>query len=90
MPSLWLIGELLVLALFAGSTACWLLRVDDTLTLTLTSGFAGVYLEPWINLNVGPELFDHSLLSCLAGAVAAAFLFALLQSVSQASAHFAR
>ena len=90
MAESWIIGQLLVLALFAGSTACWLLKVDDTLPFTLGSGIAGVYFEPWISLGVGPQLFQHSLLSCLAGAVLVAFLLGILQSVSDTFSHLLR
>ncbi|GIW39569.1 MAG: hypothetical protein KatS3mg076_0146 [Candidatus Binatia bacterium] len=77
------LGELLVVVLFCGSTACWLLRLDDTLLLVLLSGTAGLYLEPRLRLDVGPLLFDHSLLACTAGAVATAFLLGLALSLLQ-------
>jgi len=79
----WLVAELLVIALFSGSVACWLLKVDDTLPVVLGAGAVGVYLEPWISLRIGPSLFDYSLLSCLAGAVAAAFFLGIVQSFIQ-------
>jgi len=75
------IGQLTVIVLFAGSTACWLLKLEDTLPFVLVAGLVGVYLEPWLAMNTGPNLFDHSLVSCLAGAVAAAFALGTLQSL---------
>ena len=84
MQETWFLGQLFVIALFSGSTACWLLKLDDTIPLTLGAGIAGVYIEPWISLSIGPELFDHSVLSCLAGAVAVAFVLGILRSVADA------
>lgn len=75
-----LVLQLFVIALFSGSTACWILKVDDALPSVLAAGLAGIYIEPWLHLERGPELFDHSLLACLAGAVIAAFVLGLSQS----------
>ena len=76
----YLVLQLFVIALFSGSTACWILKVDDALPSILTAGLAGVYIEPWLNFERGPELFDHSLLACMVGAVIAAFVLGLAQS----------
>lgn len=76
-----LVLQLFVIALFSGSTACWLLKIDDALPSVLSAGLAGVYIEPWLSLSRGPELFDHSLLACLVGAVIAAFFLGLGQQI---------
>ena len=76
-----LVLQLFVIALFSGSTACWILKVDDALPSVLTAGLAGIYIEPWLHLERGPELFDHSLLACMVGAVLAAFVLGLTQGV---------
>ena len=76
-----LVLQLFVIALFSGSTACWILKIDDALPSVLTVGLAGVYIEPWIHLEKGPELFDHSLFACLIGAAIAAFFLGLGQSI---------
>ena len=76
-----LVLQLFVIALFCGSTACWILKVDDALPSVLGAGLAGVYIEPWLRLTSGPKLFDHYLLACMAGAVIAAFVLGLAQSV---------
>ncbi len=76
-----LILQLFVIALFCGSTACWLLKIDDALPTVLSAGLAGIYIEPWLRVTAGPKLFDHYLLACLAGALMAAFVLGLAQSV---------
>ncbi len=75
-----LVLQLFVIALFSGSTACWILKVDDALPSVLAAGLAGVYIEPWLHLETGPELFDHSLFACLIGAAIAAFVLGLGQA----------
>lgn len=75
------LGQVTIIALFAGSTACWLLKLEDTFLFVLAAGFLGIYLEPWMAVALGPELFHHSLLSCLGGAVVAAFSLGTLQSL---------
>jgi hypothetical protein len=76
-----LVLQLFVIALFCGSTACWILKIDDALPSVLSAGLAGVYIEPWLRVTAGPKLFDHHLLACMAGAVIAAFLLGLAQSI---------
>jgi hypothetical protein len=76
-----LILQLFVIALFCGSTACWILKLDDALPSVLSAGLAGIYIEPWLRLSSGPKLFDHYLLACMAGAVIAAFFIGLGQSI---------
>lgn len=76
-----LILQLFVIALFCGSTACWLLKMDDALPSVLSAGLAGIYIEPWLRVSVGPKLFDHYVLACMAGALIAAFVLGLSQSI---------
>jgi hypothetical protein len=80
VPEVSFLGQLMLVAVFCGSLACWLLKVDDTLPLTLGAGSVGLYLEPWVSLGIGPDLFEYSLLSCLVGALAGAFILGTLQS----------
>jgi hypothetical protein len=82
-----LVLQLFVIALFSGSTACWILKIDDALPSVLTAGIAGIYIEPWLNLARGPKLFDHWLVACMAGAVIAAFVLGLAQSIYSAWLH---
>lgn len=76
-----LVLQLFVIALFCGSTACWILKIDDALPSVLTAGLAGIYIEPWLRMTSGPKLFDHYLLACMTGAMIAAFVLGLAQSV---------
>ncbi len=79
-----LLTELFLTAIFCGSIACWLLKVEDTLIMTLGAGALGIYIEPWIGIDIGPKLFDYHLLSSLIGAVIAAFVLGILHSVVRA------
>lgn len=66
-----LLFEVLLLAIASGLAAGLMLRAQVPVGWLICAGMAGVALEPALHINLGPHLFNHSLLVSI---VVAAFV----------------
>ena len=61
-----LLFEVLLLAIFSGLAAGLILRTQVPVGWLMCAGMAGVALEPALHTDLGPHLFNHSLLASIA------------------------
>ena len=61
-----LLFEALLLAILSGLAAGLILRAQVTVGWLMCAGMVGVALEPALHTDLGPHLFNHSLLASIA------------------------
>ena len=61
-----LLFEVLLLAIASGIAAGLILRASVPVGWLICAGMAGVAIEPALHTNLGPHLFNHSLLASIA------------------------
>ena len=61
-----LLFEVFLLAIGSGVAAGLILRAEVPVRWLLCAGMVGVVLEPALHTNLGPHLFNHSLLASIA------------------------
>jgi uncharacterized protein YacL len=61
-----LLFEALLLAIASGLAAGLILRAQVSIGWLVCAGMVGVALEPELHTNLGPHLFNHSLLASIA------------------------
>jgi uncharacterized membrane protein YeaQ/YmgE (transglycosylase-associated protein family) len=64
-----LLFQVLLLAIASGLAAGLILRAQVPVGWLMCAGMVGVALEPALHTNLGPHLFNHSLLASIAVAV---------------------
>jgi len=76
--------EFLIIGLASGGIASFLVRTDLPISWIAVAGVLGAAVEPWVPLRWGPYLFDHCLLTCIAGSVVAIYTFCLFRLMYRA------